>query len=37
VPRCNLIYDADAQAPLYAAVTPARVNDISAAHNMPIE
>lgn len=32
-----MIYDPDGVRPIYAAVTPARVNDISAAHEMPIE
>jgi hypothetical protein len=32
-----VIYDADADCPIYAAVSSANVNDISAAHQMPIE
>jgi hypothetical protein len=35
--KAHVIYDADADSPLYAAVTPARVNDITAAKAMPIE
>lgn len=35
--KLHVIYDADADRPIYAALTPARVNDISAAHDMPIE
>jgi Transposase DDE domain/Domain of unknown function (DUF4372) len=35
--KLHVIYDPDADRPLYAAVTPARVNDITAAHDMPIE
>ncbi len=31
-----MVYDADAEVPIYAAVTPARVNDITAAKKMPI-
>ena len=32
-----MIYDADADRPIYAAVTAAKVNDITAAQAMPIE
>lgn len=35
--KLHVIYDPDAERPIYAAVTPARVNDITAAHAMPIE
>lgn len=35
--KLHVIYDPDADRPIYAAVTPARVNDITAAHRMPIE
>jgi len=35
--KVHVIYDADAEQPVYAAVTAARVNDITAAHDMPIE
>ncbi len=35
--KAHVIYDADAQHPIYAAVTPARINDITAAQKMPIE
>ncbi len=35
--KAHVIYDADAERPIYAAVTPARVNDITAAQTMPIE
>ena len=35
--KAHVIYDPDAAQPLYLAVTPARVNDITAAHAMPIE
>ena len=35
--KAHVIYDPDADRPIYAAVTPARVNDITAAHEMPIE
>ena len=38
-PSCRLhaIYDADADRPIYAEVTPAKVNEISVAQEMPIE
>jgi IS4 transposase len=35
--KVHVIYDADADRPIYAAVSSANVNDISAAHQMPIE
>ena len=35
--KVHIIYDADAEQPIYAAVTPANVNDITAAKAMPIE
>jgi hypothetical protein len=35
--KLHVIYDPDADRPIYAAVTPARVNDITAAHAMPVE
>ena len=35
--KVHVIYDADAERPIYAAVTAAKVNDITAAHSMPIE
>jgi IS4 transposase len=35
--KAHVIYDPDGNRPIYAAVTPARVNDITAAHDMPIE
>ncbi len=35
--KLHVVYDADADRPIYAAVTPARVNDITAAQAMPIE
>ena len=35
--KLHVVYDADADRPIYAAVTPARTNDITAAHQMPIE
>ncbi|SMD21229.1 Transposase DDE domain-containing protein [Rhizobium sp. RU36D] len=35
--KVHVVYDADAQQPIYAAVTPANVNDITAAKAMPIE
>ena len=34
--KMHVIYDADADCPIYAAVTPANVNDITAAKAMPI-
>jgi hypothetical protein len=35
--KAHIIYDPDAGRPVYHAVTPARVNDITAAQRMPIE
>jgi hypothetical protein len=35
--KVHVIYDADAERPIYAAVTAAKVNDITAAQAMPIE
>lgn len=35
--KVHVVYDPDADCPCYSAVTPARVNDITAAHAMPIE
>ena len=35
--KLHIIYDADTERPVYAAVTAARVNDITAAQAMPIE
>jgi hypothetical protein len=35
--KLHVVYDADAERPIYAAITPARVNDITAAQAMPIE
>jgi hypothetical protein len=35
--KAHVIYDPDADCPLYLEVTPARVNDITAAKAMPIE
>jgi transposase len=35
--KVHVIYDADADRPIYAAVTAANVNDISVARQMPIE
>ncbi len=35
--KVHVIYDADAERPVYAALTAARVNDITAAQAMPIE
>lgn len=34
--KMHVIYDADADCPIYAAVTPANVNDITATKAMPI-
>ena len=34
--KLHVIYDADADRPIYAAIAPARVNDITAAQQMPI-
>jgi len=35
--KVHVVYDADADRPIYAAVSAANVNDITAAHQMPIE
>lgn len=35
--KTHVIYDADADCPIYAAVTASNVNDITAAQQMPIE
>ena len=35
--KAHVIYDADADSPIHASVTPARLNDITAARDMPIE
>jgi hypothetical protein len=35
--KLHIIYDADGERPIYAAVTAARVNDITVAQQMPIE
>jgi IS4 transposase len=35
--KLHVIYDADADRPIYAQITPARVNDITVAQAMPIE
>lgn len=35
--KLHVVYDPDADRPIYAAVSPARVNDITAAQQMPIE
>jgi IS4 transposase len=35
--KAHVIYDADADRPIYAAVSAANVNDITAARQMPIE
>lgn len=35
--KVHVIYDADEEQPIYAAVTPAKVNDITAAKQMPVE
>ena len=35
--KAHVVYDADADQPIYAAITAARVNDITAAQAMPIE
>ena len=34
--KVHVIYDADADRPIYAAISTANVNDITAAHQMPI-
>jgi hypothetical protein len=35
--KLHVVCDADADRPIYAAITPARINDITAAQRMPIE
>jgi hypothetical protein len=35
--KAHVVYDPDADCPLYVGITPARVNDITAAKAMPIE
>ncbi len=35
--KLHVIYDPDADQPIYAAITPSRRNDIAAAQQMPIE
>jgi hypothetical protein len=35
--KVHVVYDAEAEQPIYAAVSAAKVNDITAAHEMPIE
>jgi hypothetical protein len=35
--KLHVIYDPDANQPIYAAITPSRRNDITAAQQMPIE
>jgi len=35
--KLHVVYDANAEQPIYAAVTPARVNDITVAQVVPIE
>jgi len=35
--KLHVIYDPDADQPIYAAITPSRSNDIAAAQQMPIE
>lgn len=35
--KMHVVYDADAECPIYAAVTAANVNDITAAKTMPIQ
>jgi IS4 transposase len=35
--KVHVVYDADADRPIYAAVSPAKVNDITVAQQMPIE
>lgn len=34
--KLHVVYDPDAERPIYTAITPARVNDITAAQAMPI-
>ena len=35
--KAHVVYDPDANCPLYVGITPARINDITAAKAMPIE
>ena len=35
--KAHIVYDPDAGCPVYLAITPARVNDITAAQEMPIQ
>lgn len=35
--KAHVIYDADAEHPIYASITPSRTNDITAAHEMPVQ
>ena len=35
--KAHVIFDPDADIPVYFEVTPAKVNDITAAHEMPVE
>jgi Domain of unknown function (DUF4372)/Transposase DDE domain len=35
--KLHTVYDPDASCPLYAAITPARVNDITPAKEMPLD
>jgi hypothetical protein len=35
--KMHIVYDPDADRPIYAALTPAKINDITAAKLMPIE
>lgn len=35
--KMHVVYDPDADRPIYAGVTAAKVNDITAAHGMPVE
>lgn len=35
--KAHIIYDPDAEAPVYLDVTPAKINDITAAQKMPVE
>jgi hypothetical protein len=35
--KAHIVYDPDAEAPVYLDITPAKVNDITAAQAMPIE
>jgi len=35
--KLHVIYDADADCPIYASVSPANVNDITVAQRMPVE